>query len=146
MKNNIIQRNKYKERYNNNNDCYMHVRLTDAVQYNPGSKYYIKALSNIDFDTLYISTDDFKNPIIKDIIASFYPNKNVTLVNIDYLETIQFASTCKYIVLSHGTYSAIIGYLAFNSASVFYPEYEKNNMWHGDIFSIDGWNKITDYK
>lgn len=63
---------------------------------------------------------------------------------IDYNEilTLQYASTCKNIILSHGTFSAIIGYLSFYS-NVYYPEYDYNNMWFGDIFSINGWNKIS---
>lgn len=58
----------------------------------------------------------------------------------DEIHTIQFASTCKHIVLSHGSFSAVIGYLAFFS-NVYYPAYG-DTMWYGDMFSIDGWKKL----
>ena len=63
---------------------------------------------------------------------------------IDYNEqlTIQFATTCKNIILSHGSFSAIIGYLSFYS-TIYYPEYEINKIWFGDMFSIDGWIKCS---
>ena len=63
------------------------------------------------------------------------------LINSQEIPTIQFASTCKHIILSHGSFSAIIGYLSFFS-NIYYPEYEKDKIWYGDMFSIVGWNKI----
>ena len=62
-------------------------------------------------------------------------------VKYDEIQTIQFASTCRYIGLSHGTYSAIIGYLVFFS-NVYYKNLEKDKLWHGDIFSIPDWYKL----
>jgi hypothetical protein len=44
--------------------------------------------------------------------------------------------------LSHGTFSAMVGYLSFFS-NIYYSEYESDKIWYGDIFSIDGWNKIN---
>ena len=63
------------------------------------------------------------------------------IIDYDEIKTIQFASTCKNIILSHGSFSAVIGYLSFFS-NVNYPEYEKDKMWYGDMFSINKWNKI----
>ena len=138
IKKNIIETNPFKERYNVNNDLCIHIRLTDASQWNPGFKYYLKIIKNINYDNLYISTDEPNHPIIKEILH-LYPLAN--LINYDEVNTIQFASTCKYIILSHGSFSAVIGYLSFFSV-VFYPDYSCN-VWCGDMFSINNWNKCS---
>jgi len=139
IKSNIITNNKFKDRYNSNNDLYIHIRLTDAAQYNPGLDYYINTIKIINYDKLYISTDERNHEFIKKI-QELYPN--LILIDYDEIDTIQFASTCKYIILSHGSYSAIIGYLSFYS-TIYYPEYNYNKIWCGNMFSIDGWNKIN---
>lgn len=133
LKTSIIAKNNYKERYNRNNDCFVHVRLSDVTHFNPGLAYYLTALSRITFDNLYIGTDSSNHKIIHRIVEAF-PGSIV----LDYneLDTIQFGSTCKHVILSHGSFSAVIGYLAYDSI-IYYPEYR--NMWHGDMFSIPGW-------
>jgi hypothetical protein len=137
LKNDIIQNNKFKNRYNNNNDLYIHIRLGDVANKNPGISYYLNTIKNITFDNLYISTDDKKNIIVNTIIKSY---SNATLIDYNEIKTIQFATTCKHIILSHGSFSALIGYLSFFS-TIYYPAYELDNMWHGDMFSIKGWIK-----
>lgn len=134
---NIINVNPYKNRYNTNNDLYMHIRLGDVANLNPGINYYMKTIQSIQFNHLYISTDSIRHPIIR-YIRQKYPK--AIIVNVNEVKTIQFASTCKHIILSHGTFSAIIGYLAFFS-TIHYPEYIEDKIWYGDIFSIDGWIK-----
>ena len=136
---NIINRNPFKERYNNNNDLFIHIRLGDVERFNPGLNYYLKTISKINFDQLYISSDSIHHSIIKQLLKH-YPNSSI--LNLQEIPTFQFASTCKNIILSHGSFSAIIGYLSFFS-DIYYPEYERNKMWYGDMFSIEGWNKIT---
>jgi hypothetical protein len=135
---NIIMKNNYKERYNNNNDCFIHIRLTDVEHLNPGIDYYFKALSNIQFDHLYVASDDVNHRFIQQIIEK-YPNS--TIISYDEINTIKYGSTCKYIILSHGSFSAIIGFLSFFS-SVYYCQYDSNKIWYGDMFSIPSWNKV----
>jgi hypothetical protein len=137
-KRNIIKQNPYKHRYAVNNDLFIHIRLTDVAKFNPGLEYYVKAISNISFDTLYIASDDTTHSIIQEL-CKIYPT--IKIIKGNEIDTIQFGSTCRYIILSHGSFSAIIGYLAFFS-TIYYPEYDMNKMWYGDIFSIDAWNKI----
>jgi hypothetical protein len=134
----IINKNTFKENYNTNNDLFIHIRLTDASCWNPGLEYYLKGILHINFDKLYITSDDLSHIIIKEI-TNKYPS--TILLTYDEINTIQFGSTCKHIILSHGSFSAIIGYLAFFS-NIYYPTYEKDKIWYGDMFSIDGWNKI----
>ena len=137
FKNDIIQKNEFKKRYNANNDVYVHIRLDDVSHLNPGINYYFNQIKNIKFDNLYISTDDKKHNIVTTIIKS-YPNAK--LIDYNEIKTIQFATTCKHIILSHGTFSALIGYMSFFS-TIYYPEYEIDKMWHGYIFSIQNWIK-----
>jgi len=121
-----------------NNDLYIHVRLTDVEHFNPGIKYYLNTIQSIDYDKLYISTDDKDHAIIKKLFE-VYPSAK--LIKYDEIKTFQFASTCKNILLSHGSFSAVIGYLSFFS-NIYYPEYESDKMWYGDMFSIKNWIKI----
>ena len=139
IKFNIINNNQFKERYSKNNDLFIHIRLTDVEHFNPGITYYINAIKNINYDNLYISTDDKNNNMLI-TLKQLYPS--LQLVEYDEITTFQFASSCKHIILSHGTFSAIIGYLAFFS-TIYYPEYELNKIWFGDIFSIDNWIKLN---
>jgi hypothetical protein len=142
IKSNIIEKNKFKERYNNNNDLFIHIRLGDIAHFNPGIDYYLKSIKYVkefkNFDNIYISSDTPTHDIIKKIIEE-YPNVN--LINYNEIETIQFGSTCKNIILSHGSFSAIIGSLSFYS-NVYYPKFQKDKQWHGDIFSIKDWTEL----
>ena len=138
IKSNIINNNPFKERYIKNNDLFIHIRLTDTAHFNPGIKYYVNAIKNIIFDDLYISTDDKEHDIVKELL-NLYPSSQ--LISFDEITTFQFASTCKNIILSHGSFSAVIGYLSFFS-NIYYPEYESNKIWYGDMFSINNWIKL----
>ena len=134
IKNKIIKNNKFNDRYNNNNDCYIHIRLDDAEKFNPGYKYYKKTLNSIKFDNLYISSDNINHDIIKNLKKDY----NCIILYLNIIDTIKFASTNKYIILSHGSFSAVIGYLSFFS-EVRYPKYDINKIWYGDMFSIPNW-------
>ena len=142
IKSNIIKINKFKERYNNNNDLFIHIRLGDIAHFNPGIDYYLKSIKYIkefsNFDNIYISSDTLTHDIIKKIVEE-YPYTN--LIHYNEIETIQFGSTCKYIILSHGSFSSIIGCLSFYS-NIYYPKIEKDKQWHGDIFSIKNWTEL----
>ena len=137
----IISANKFNNRYNANNDIFVHVRLGDVVQLNPGYLYYKKAIDKLlvnNPDTIYLASDTITHHICNRIKQS-YPN--IVFINYDYIDTIKFGSTCKYVILSHGSFSATIGYLSFFS-EIYYPRY-RNQMWHGDMFSIPGWNVVS---
>ena len=123
-KDDIINKNPYKERYNKNNDIFLHIRLTDVGHLNPGINYYDKCLNIIineyEYDNIYIGSDNFNNILIKDLKKK-YPK--IIFIEKDPINTIQFGSTCKYIILSHGSFSSIIGYLGFFS-NIYYPNYK----------------------
>jgi hypothetical protein len=139
VKNNIIENNPFKARYEKNNDVCLHIRLTDAAQFNPGAQYYLNTLASFTFEKLYLTTDDPTHSVITQILQK-YPR--AIPFKIDEVQTIQFASTCKYVVLSNGSFSAVIGYLAFFS-TVYYCKVDPTRLWHGDMFSIPGWKEIS---
>jgi hypothetical protein len=134
-KESIINANPLKDDYENNNDCFIHIRLGDVADKNPGLNYYLEALSKIEFTNLFIASDDIKHHIVKDI-CNKYPS--AIIINGDEKKTIQTGSTKKYIILSHGSFSAIIGYLGFFS-TIYYPKYNPKKIWYGDMFSIPNW-------
>jgi len=136
--NNIVLHNTFKDRYKTNNDCFIHIRLGDIEAFNPGLEYYRLALSKLSFTTLYIATDSPDHSIVTSVLK-LYPLAKI--LECDEFDTIHFGSTCKYVVLSHGSFSAFIGYMAFFS-EIYYPFFEKVGIWHGTIFSIPGWNMI----
>jgi len=135
QKNHIIEKNLFKSRYNNNNDLFVHVRLGDVVQYNPGYVYYDKVLSQLKFERGYISSDLIDHPLCIALMRKY----NLTEINETEVKTIMFASTCKNIVLSNGTFSWLMGLMGFYS-NVYYPKIKEQ--WHGDIFIFPEWNEI----
>ena len=133
VKSKIIQKNPFNERYNNNNDLFIHIRVNDSNNCIPGITYYLNTLKTIGFDNGYVSTDNKDDDTIKQIFEA-YPS--LKLLSYDEIKTIQFASTCKHILLSHGSFSAIIGYLSFFS-TIYYSGYIKKLF--SDMFSIPNW-------
>lgn len=136
----IISYNPFKDRYNNNNDLYVHVRLGDVIRFNPGLVYYINAIKNVKYDKLYISTESPNHEYIDTLLKEF---PSSVLIPYDEIKTIQFASTCKHIILSHGAFSAVIGYLAFFAENVYFPEFEKGKIWYGAMNFIPSWKKLS---
>jgi len=134
----IIQKNVlHIQRYKQNKDVYVHVRLGDIPEKAPSIDYYIYALSQLDFENGYISSDTIDHPMCEILIRRF----GLQVVYGGEVDTVLFASTCKYIVLSHGTFSWLIGFLA-NFSYVYYAEIDMEKKWHGDIFVFKEWRCI----
>lgn len=141
IKDRIMSSNPFAKRYfNNNNDVYVHVRLGDVTDiHSLPFEYYDIALSNIStFSKGYISSDSIGHSICERLIEKY----NLTPIQWDIIETIQFATTCRHIVLSLGTFSWLIGFLAYFSDDIQYPIDKKP--WHGNIFVFPEW-KCIDY-
>lgn len=143
IKQNIQLRNPFNSRYNNNQDLCIHFRLGDLVRIgkNEDIDYYIKTTEGLPTKPNYIflCTDEQDHPFIREYANRF---NNVIIVDLNECLTIQLASTCKYLILSSGTFSAVMGYLAFYS-TIFYPKTKPDKIWHGDIFCIPSWNCIV---
>jgi len=130
-KKNIIDKNPYKEQYKHNNDIFIHIRLGDATRFNVGIEYYIHCINLLDYDNIYIGSDDFNHELIREI-KKLYPK--VIFIKKNPIETIQFGSTCKNIILSHGSFSAVIGYLGFFS-NVYFMNKTPAEKWC-DLFML----------
>ena len=136
---NIKNKNIFNERYNNNNDLFIHVRLGDVqdiLQLHNSFKYYDQMLSIMFYEKAYISSDSIHNELCKKLIKKY----NLNIINYNDVETIMFASTCNNIVLSGGTFSWLIGFFAFYSEKIYYPDNTKT--WYGDIFVFPEWIKV----
>lgn len=135
---NIINNNVFKDRYNSNNDLFMHIRLGDVKHETQCMyDYYDKILSTTDFDVGYISSDSIEDPLCQELIHKY----NLTIIDKCEVETIMFASTCNVIVLSGGTFSWMIGFFAFSSKQIYYPDIQ--TPWYGDIFSGFNWTIVS---
>jgi len=140
LKNNLFEtvknNNKYKTRYNNNNDLFIHVRLGDvANKTNDLLNYFKNTIELTKFKNGYISSDSINHELCKNLIKQY----KLQIINKSEVETIMFGSTCKNIILSGGTFSWLIGFLAEEKSIVYYPEIKEK--WFGDIFSFSNWEK-----
>jgi hypothetical protein len=138
----IVMKNKYRNRYGKNNDLFIHLRLGDVTSKTSTLfEDYDNLLSIIDFDKGYISSDSIQHKFCSYLIEKY----NLQVVDKSETNTIMFASTCKHLVLSGGTYSWLIGFFGFFDSKVYYFRYE--NPWYGDIFeAFNSWICINDDK
>ena len=137
----IIQANPFRSRYEKNRDVFVHIRLGDVAEKNPGFAYYEKVLKSLEtkgYDRIFLSSDSPSHPICHKLFMEF---RNTSFLQVSEIQTINYASTCKYVVLSHGSFSAIIGYFAFFS-EVYYPAYDPAKRWYGDMFSVPGFQRV----
>lgn len=108
--------NPFRERYGTNEDVFVHLRLDDTQIWALPLQYYIDCIRSVSFSTLYLSTDSPDHAYLH-AIKEAYPS--AVLLSYDEVKTMQFGSTCKTVILSHGSFSAVIGYLSFDS-TVYY--------------------------
>jgi len=135
IKQKIIQKNKFSNRYKNNNDLFIHVRLDDVEKMGSHSNfdYYDNIIKNSNFNHGYICSDNLNSFICVNLIQKY----SLKIINFNEEETIMFGSTCNNIILSGGTFSWLIGFLAFFSQNIYYPMNDKK--WYGDIFVYKNW-------
>jgi len=136
--NTIINHNKFKERYKSNDDLFIHVRLGDIKDKTISLEdYYINSISNLKWDRGYIASDSLDHHLCKNLIEKF----SLIPLIYDEVETIMFGSTCNKIILSGGTFSWLIGFFAFYTQTIIYPEIK--NPWYGKIFENMGWQVLN---
>lgn len=134
----IINHNKFKERYKSNNDLFIHIRLGDIKDKTKSLEgYYLDSISNLKWERGYIASDSLDHDLCKYLIEKF------SLIPVTYneVDTIMFGSTCNKIILSGGTFSWLIGFFAYYSPTIIYPEIK--NPWYGKIFDNMGWEVIN---
>lgn len=152
----IQNANIYKDRFGKNNDVFVHVRLDDAIVWSPGYTYYDNAIMATGAKTGFISSDSPNHKIVKDLSEKYgFPivqtGKDTigdVTTSLEAVDTIMLANTCKHLVLSHGTFSWVIGALTYDVEQVYIPPMRfitlsgKTNFWVGDIYHIPKWDII----
>jgi len=137
QKTHIMENNIYKERYDSNEDLFIHLRLGDAVFLHPNMSYFDEAISKCVYSTGYLSTENYSHPFCQELMKKYKLRPLPSFM--DEVHTIMFASTCRNIILCTGTYSWVIGVLGYFS-KVIYPEMIE--AWTGDIYVIPEWIEI----
>ena len=124
--------NPWRERVGANNDTFVHVRLGDMADIRTRlASDFIKAIGS-PAGRVYIASDSLDHDIIRELVTYL----NATLLdNWSIVRTIQFGSTCAYIVLSDGSFSWTIGSMASNSSRVRIVPRDLN--WSGNITQPD---------
>lgn len=133
QKESIRRANPFRDEYHAR-EVFVHVRLDDATQWNPGYEYYRRALARANASGGFLSSDSPSHPLVLRLCEEFKLNPFTDTE----LRTFQFASTCKSVILSHGTFSWTIGVLA--DGQVFYPKLTP--VWHGTIYECMPWIAI----
>jgi hypothetical protein len=143
IKQKIKTQNIFSNRYGINNDLFIHVRLgdiSDKTQFL--LSYYEKMLLSISYEKGYIASDSINSNFCKYLITKF----NLYVIDLNDIETIMFGSTCNNIVLGGGSFSWLIGFLAFNSTFIYYPDNNKfETKWFGNIFQFSDWICVRDF-
>ena len=145
----IINNNKFKDRYKNNNDMFIHIRnihsessrtCGNKFKNYPEFNYYNKIIEEYKnkTDNIYLSSDYTSNTELIDKIIETH--SNIKIKDLSDTDTILFGSTCKYVVLSAGSYSFFIGVFSFFS-NIFYNKdagldntRTSNERWHPNYF------------
>ena len=139
-------------------DVFVHARLGDARAFNPGARYFARALADAFDDEvrtrarLFLASDDFADPLLLEIAAALaaaaaergVAAEILLLDRLDEVQTLQFARTCEVLLLSHGSFSAMAGFLADPAVTraVFFAGYTGAPRWCGDLFCIPGWRCV----
>jgi len=134
----IMAKNYYRDRYNNNDDLFLHIRLGDVENITKELlKYFDNTITRLKFNKGYIASDNINHEICLYLCNKYKLN----VINENEVKTIMFGSTCKNIILTGGTFSWLIGFFSMKSSNVFYPELK--DRWYGDIFSFSNWEKVN---
>ncbi len=135
----IQQSNPFRGRYSSNSDTFIHVRLGD-LPYNPTLQQYLAAVQGLGASVggeVYIASDSREHPLVQELRARL----NATVLDLDQVATIQFGSTCRWLVLSDGTFSWLIGALAFYARNI--TRATTHVRWFGTDIFPEHWVKFA---
>lgn len=117
---------------NIDHDLFIHVRLGDVTNiHSLPYDYYEKQIEKIKFNRGAISSDSPNHEIVRNLSKKF----NLEVFNNTPEYTIRYASQCKNLVLSAGSFSFMIGFFAKNSKKYFI-----DNKTMLDKFGIKPWD------
>lgn len=154
VKNRLIKEieinNKFKNRYNKNNDLFIHIRNGDIFNtretiLTPNFNYYRKVLELNKYDNIYLTLADkrFKNKNDELKFKNLIKEYNIKIFEDNEANTILFGSTCKYICMSSGSFSLMIGLFGYYSKYIYYSAnagkifFTNNKLvgWHNNYYS-----------
>jgi hypothetical protein len=147
MSEGLLHANPWHDRIGNNHDTFVHVRLGDREAGNRRrAEDYTAAITaklpRSPGNEVFIASDSPRHPTVLALALQF----NATILEkLGPVETMQFGSTARHIVLSDGTFSWWIGVLAdvmsqalgAPAPSIIWLRDEDD--WHGDIFVFPEW-------
>ena len=124
--------NPWRSRVGANSDTFVHVRLGDLADRGPRpASDYIRAIGT-PAGRVFIASDSLTHDIVRTLASHF----SATLLDdLSLVRTIQFGSTCAFIVLSDGTLSWTIGAMAGSASRV--RIVPRDFEWHGNITQAD---------
>ena len=113
IKENIINANIFKERYNNNEDLFIFIesgknqnnKINNEKMTLKNIAYYDSILSKLKFNNGYFMVD--KDSIDLKIYIKLIEKYNLKILNKSTIENIMFASSCKYLILSESFANSI---------------------------------------
>lgn len=147
MSEGLLRANPWQDRFGHNDDTFLHVRLgdTEAWKRRRAEDYAAAIAVNLlrsPDNHVFIASDSPRHPTVQALASQF----NATILEkFGPVETMQFGSTARHIVLSDGTFSWWIGVLAdvmsqalgAPAPSIIWLRDEDD--WHGDIFVFPAW-------
>lgn len=137
----IRAHNRYRDRYDANTTLFVQVRLGDFQGHDfcMPFQYYDRAIRSLrgSFTDGVIASDSPDHPLCRELARAH----GLTVLRADDpVETVMFGSTCRYIILSSGTFSWMIGVLAFTAATILYPDYD---LHYGDYYVFPSWRSVA---
>jgi hypothetical protein len=98
-------------------------------------EYYQDALSKLNFNKGYITSDSPDHPNVINLMREF----NLEIYDASPLDTINFAKNFNNLILSEGSFSWWMGFLS-KAENIYYNE--RSRFWHGDIFVLPEWKAL----
>jgi hypothetical protein len=148
MRQQLLAANPWRQRFGANSDTCVHARLGSTSADNKDDVDSIMPLPEYFFPSLVaavgtppgrvvIATDRPADKGVAELARRF----SAELLDLSPVQTVQYLASCAHLVLSDGTFSWVIGALAWNATSVKYVPRQK--AWHGDVYVFPDWEKVV---
>jgi len=144
----VISNNKYKCRYEKNNDVFISIRAGDVFskhdrQIIPEQRFYESIIDSLKdkYDNIYLTSDNIGHHFCQNLIKKYKITPYVT----NHIDAVLFGSTCKHVIISSGSFCFLIALLSFFSDKVYFSNQaglliddtnngEKIKRWHPDYY------------
>lgn len=139
----VISNNKYKCRYEKNNDVFISIRAGDVFTKSdrpvvPEQRFYENVIDSLKnkYDNIYLASDNVEHDFCQNLIKKYKITPYVT----NHIDTVLFGSTCKYVIISSGSFCFLIALLSFFSDKVYFSNQAgllinaKGKSWHPNYY------------